>query len=728
MDTSSRVYHWHSQFNVYVLKNKDVLLLSPEQQLLLPQTQFPFVNEFDGLRSVDDILASKDAMDERASLFIYQINKLQEMKLIKDFPSAQKYQKPDFNNKPDISVLRQSHEAGKVSLYTFSQCHKDIALAFESLLIEKNIIEKCVSENVSLSLFVVDDFLDGRVTDHIRDTHFLVIKLTGDAISISPLFGPKDINLFAAFQRQLLENQPVRKVLQICYPNDCHAYPFEKLDVIPDASLIAIETILMGQLLAKGENKALALYRVGTEEYESHVINLALDNDVIFADQINAPIRLESCISHFNIDGGSRNISAAKTVEKLMPLVSPITGVINHLEVIGDNVYSPIKIYRTGFFKASNKAELTEFDRNSFVQICLGKGVSHAQSQASALSESIERYAALYQGDVTSLCDTNSQMNLNGYRTKTFQALVPYSHDQYQKFNLATHPDSELKQAAKPYSNESIHWLPTWSLTKNEQVHVPLSQCFSNIPYSDDEYGRWHSNGCAAGNTVEEAILQALFELIERDATAIWWYNKLVCPIFDINRVNPENLSKLDECLSPNENSGHEYWVLDLTSDIGIPVMGAIGRDKVSGGLVMGFGCHLIPEMAAQRALTELCQLIPIRDQNAAPFDFDAIDEGEYILGSKTANCIDYAIEASSDIKDDISTIVARLRTKNMETLALNYSRAHIPLFTAKVFVPGLCHIWPQFANERLYQAPILMGHFKTANTEQSINQQALYI
>lgn len=728
MEISSRVYHWHSQFNVYVLKNKDVLLLSPGQQLLLPQTQFPFVDELDGLRSVDDILATKEMMDERFSLFIYQINKLQEMKLIEASPSGCDYQKPDFRMKPDISVLKHNTQMSEVSLYNFSQCHDDMLKVLESLLLDKKILNTYLADNVALAIFIVDDFLDPRLSEYINTKHFILIKFTGDAISVSPIFAYQDAKLFAGLQKQLLENQPVRKVLEVCYPDACHAYPFEILKALPEASLKAIEKLFIEQIIAKGEDKALNLYRVTTGLYESHTINSALDNDVIFADQINAPIKLESCISHFNIDGGSRNISAAKTVEKLLPLVSPITGVINHLEVIGEISDSPIKIYRTGFFKASNKAELTEFDRNSFVQICLGKGVSHAQSKASALSEAIERYAALYQGDVTSRICTNSQMKLNGFRTQNFQALVPYSQDQYIKFNDPAHSDSSLKQAAKPYLNEAIHWLPTWSLTHKEQVHVPLSQCFSNIPFSDDAFGRWHSNGCAAGNTVEEAILQALFELIERDATAIWWYNKLVCPIFDIKRINSENLSKLDKCLSPDEKSGHNYWVLDLTSDIGIPVMGAIGRDKITGGLVMGFGCHLIPEMAAQRSLTELCQLIPIRDQNAAPFDFDAIEEGEYILGSRSAKTIDYPIEASSDIKVDISTIVERLSAKNMETLALNYSRAHIPLFTAKVFVPGLCHIWPQFANERLYQAPVLMGHFNIAKTEQSINQQALYI
>ena len=35
------------------------------------------------------------------------------------------------------------------------------------------------------------------------------------------------------------------------------------------------------------------------------------------------------------------------------------------------------------------------------------------------------------------------------------------------------------------------------------------------------------SNGCAAGNTIEEAIVQGFLELVERDSYAIWWYNRL---------------------------------------------------------------------------------------------------------------------------------------------------------------------------------------------------------
>lgn len=728
MKSSSTVYHWHSQFNVYVLKNKDVLLLSSGQQLLLPQSQFPYVDEINGKNSVDDILSIKSNLDERTSLFLYQINKLLELNLI-EVASNTKYVKPLFSGSPNVvELLQDGPSIQNVSFSLLTEAKEGQSQQYESWLVQ--LLESVDNLNSELQILIVDDFLDGRVASLVKKNNFILMKLTGGIFSVSPIFKVNELALFEALQAQLLENQPVRKMLELCFPNGSHSFPFDPNEIDLENAFFVIQELFQKQIndFVSNQPKNIRLYRSQTSQYESHIVNPLLDNDVDFSVQIESPLLLNSCISEFNADGGSRSVSAKNTVERLMPLVSPITGVINHIEVIGDNPLSPIKIYRTGFFKTTNKSEISEFDRNSFVQICLGKGVSHEQSKASALSEAIERYAALYNFDVNLFNCKLSDFIKQGQRAYGFQDLIPYSQAQYANFNDNEHPDSDLKQAAIPYKDEGVHWLPTWSLTEGERVYVPLTQCFSNIPFSDDIFGRWHSNGCAAGNTVEEAILQALFELIERDATAIWWYNKLTPPIFDVVRINADNLAKLDKCLSPNDDFGHNYWVLDLTTDLGVPVMGAIGRDKKTGGLVMGFGCHLIPEMAAQRALTELCQLIPIRNQNAAPFDFDAIEEGDYLIGSNSKKSNSYALQSSADIKDDISTIVAQLKLKGMEVLALNYSRAHIPLSTAKVFVPGLCHIWPQLANERLYQAPLNMGCLKVANTEQSINQQALYI
>ena len=83
------------------------------------------------------------------------------------------------------------------------------------------------------------------------------------------------------------------------------------------------------------------------------------------------------------------------------------------------------------------------------------------------------------------------------------------------------------------------------------------------------------SNGCAAGNTVEEAIVQGFLELVERDAYAIWWYNKVQRPEVDLDRFDNSYVHDLRNQLT---EAGKRVWVLDITSDLGIPTFVAVAH------------------------------------------------------------------------------------------------------------------------------------------------------
>lgn len=746
---SESVFRWHSRLNTYVMENNDVLLVSASQQWLLPATQFPFMADIDGVTRSDKIIETNDIRDaQKTALFYFHINQLVESNLLVDaesFDIFERYQRPIFDdvNRIGSSAICYRYFNDSCECVNLSALSLRAVTAFETFLedvldrVHQEMVanvKKSYSFNESFSLIVVDDFLDPRIADVCINENFLVMTISGEKVWVSPLFKRDEMPLFCRQQQLILDNQPVRKMLLNRWPERAHSYAFVADQVFTSRQSQEIGELLFAQLQSS-DDRQLAIYTRQSHVTEYHAINPYLDVAHDFAQQVSEPVQLSTCIGVFEKDGGSRSISAEDTVKKLMPLVSPVTGIISHLqEVEAQNSDDPINIYRTGFFKTPHQTTKQAFDHNDFVQICMGKGVSHQQSKASALSEAVERYCALYQTDVPLLEYSQSELRDAGKRSVSFQELVPYSAQQYRNFNNPEHADFTRKQSAQPYDGRKIHWLPTWSLSSNESVYLPLSQCFTNIPFDDDQFGRWHSNGCAAGNTLEEAILQGLFELIERDAIAIWWYNRIPRPAFDLSRLDTDNLAALTASLSPPSlenkapDSAHDFWVLDLTHDLGVPVMAGIGKNKKTGGLVMGFGCHLIPEMAAQRALTELCQLIPIRNQKNAPFDFDAIEEGPYLFPNAEAKPIAPELSSKGDIKADITSIVARLKAHNFETLVLNYSRGHIPLKTAKVFVPGLCHMWPQFGNERLYRALLSMGWLDKPNSEASINLQALYI
>src|SRR5215470_7634731 len=64
----------------------------------------------------------------------------------------------------------------------------------------------------------------------------------------------------------------------------------------------------------------------------------------------------------------------------------------------------------------------------------------------------------------------------------------------------------------------------SWGLTWGEVRYLPAAFCYYDYPQPDEQtYCLACSNGCAAGNTLAEAILQGFLELVERDAVALWW-------------------------------------------------------------------------------------------------------------------------------------------------------------------------------------------------------------
>ena len=64
-------------------------------------------------------------------------------------------------------------------------------------------------------------------------------------------------------------------------------------------------------------------------------------------------------------------------------------------------------------------------------------------------------------------------------------------------------------------------------------------------------------NGCAAGNTLEEAIVQGFLELVERDAYAIWWYNRLQRPELDLGQFDDFYVRDLQKQLA---HTGRRLW------------------------------------------------------------------------------------------------------------------------------------------------------------------------
>src|SRR5262249_39379836 len=164
-------------------------------------------------------------------------------------------------------------------------------------------------------------------------------------------------------------------------------------------------------------------------------------------------------------------------------------------------------------------------------------------------------------------------------------------------------------------TTREIEWTPAWSLTHNALRWLPTRYVY--FGYGDPAYPTEEednafcvadSNGAASGSTVEEAILQGFLELAERDACALWWYNRVRLPAFDLAALDDPWVRRT---LGHYRQRGRGACVLDLTTDLGIPVAIALSwRESDGKSIVLGLGAHLDAKIAVSRALAEMNQML----------------------------------------------------------------------------------------------------------------------
>jgi ribosomal protein S12 methylthiotransferase accessory factor len=301
--------------------------------------------------------------------------------------------------------------------------------------------------------------------------------------------------------------------------------------------------------------------------------------------------------------------------------------------------------------------------------------------------------------------------------------LLNFSQEQYQeraKWDKLS-PKHSVPMPFDPAM--AITWTPAWSLTDERQRLLPLSYCYSYVPTAPPEKVCPHNpNGHAAGNTREEAILQAFLELVERDAVAIWWYNRLSLPAVELESFDDSYFIQVKRHYA---DLGWELWALDLTHDLGIPVCAALARSATAKGYVIGLGSHLDMRLAVQRAITEMHQVFDPSANQRPTWTEDEIERPDFLAPSGSVSARgyqDYRRPVGRSIRDDIYFCVNKARSMGLETIVLDYSRLDVSLATVKVVVPGLRHFWPRLGPGRLYQVPVKMGWLDRPLAENELN------
>ncbi len=233
-----------------------------------------------------------------------------------------------------------------------------------------------------------------------------------------------------------------------------------------------------------------------------------------------------------------------------------------------------------------------------------GSGISALQAKVSCLCEALERHSGIFRGDEPRRVARYAEIAEEAIHP---DALTLFSELQYHERESWNQREGRYNWVPERFDAErSIDWSPAWSLTQKQTKYLPTAYCYFGYPFDPaHDFCRPDSNGNAAGNSPDEAIVHGFLELVERECAAVWWYNRVRRPRVDIDSFS-------SPCVMAVRNlhglMGRSVEVLDITADRNIPTFVAISRseDPPHCNYALGFGAHFDAQVALTRALMEL--------------------------------------------------------------------------------------------------------------------------
>lgn len=312
-----------------------------------------------------------------------------------------------------------------------------------------------------------------------------------------------------------------------------------------------------------------------------------------------------------------------------------------------------------------------------------GKGATLEAAAASATMEAIERFVG-EEDDVGDLVATVDE--IGGRLAVPVERLPHMAH-------------------ARVLTDRAFPWSNMWDLHTGEQRLVPelLVQLPSAQPSMTGSPWAASSNGLASGNNVAEALCAGLYEVVERDATSCWQIahtNGESNLMINLDTLRGEIIGGIVQQIRSADSDVAIMW---CPTEVGIPSCMAYVWSNDSGlGIYKGYGCHLDPQIAMIRAVTEAVQARTIfvagarDDLGRAPFEAlrrsDVFGPDQISANSVVVSVDDLPNRATGSFHGDVAVILDGLARAGFDTVLareLEMGRS-FEVAVVRVIVPGL--------------------------------------
>ena len=296
------------------------------------------------------------------------------------------------------------------------------------------------------------------------------------------------------------------------------------------------------------------------------------------------------------------------------------------------------------------------------LQTSYGKGLTSEDARASCRMEVVER--------VSSFASFDSKRALH---YKKDHLLVRASYEALKENSAQVlDPNEWLLEVA--YENQPLHWIGAERIDERgpHSVFVPAQLVFLFCNLDEVSLtGGLPSTGLASGNTLEEAKLHALLEVIERDSERIMPFVPERCFLLE------SDIPGVKEVQRRSREAGVEVVFLDITSELGVPCYKAFVQGP-EGQILKGCGAHLDGKRAALSALTE----VPFHSSWFCPSP-----PPNDLKVTQDRNLPDYS---SGQAGQDLQLLENLLMVNGYRPIYVDLTRKDVDIPVVKALVPGL--------------------------------------
>lgn len=401
---------------------------------------------------------------------------------------------------------------------------------------------------------------------------------------------------------------------------------------------------------------------------------------------------------------------------------------------IKDDIYDPLTGLVANIYKDMNSKFLpmvcVEFNssKGTIVNGSYGRSSTYLSTEKSAILEVLERYSNMWpKGNIERIRACYKEVKDEAINPRKFilndKSLSKMSNDKF-----------------KEYSDElPIDWVYGYSIKKKSKVLLPEQIVYFDIDEVRGNVNRFifeTSNGAALGGSIQEAVLYGLFEVIERDAFLITWYNKLSLNRIDIESIEDEKVKK---CIQYVQNACYDLYLFDSTMENRIPSVICIAVNRDENTLVNSYlaaGCHINPVKAIESALVEVISSIPVYEKSFKGREEEAkelyknpdkvlkmddhvllyslketLEKYDFLLNSKVTKSIDELYPEWIEFKNEksitkiLSYVISKVTEYNDDVLVVNCANKLIDsygLYAVKVLVSGMLSMTFGQQNKRI--------------------------